>query len=309
MKKYLYCLVLLLFCGILFCGCGQKAHKQEMYEGFQMYYINKDEDKLITVPYELKEDNKDSQVEEVIRQMRKVSSKINCVNAVPEDVNLIGYTVDDNTVNMNFSVEYQNMNKSREILCRAANVLTLTQIDGIDYVVISVVGEPLKNSEGNEIEPLKAADFVDISGYMINNYQEIELTLYFASVDGNKLVEDKVIGVFDENKSMERYVLDNLIKGSADAGKLRTVPENTKIISVTTKDGICYVNLDSSFLTEAVEVSDEIEVYSIVNSLCELTNVNKVQFSFNGETDKKLHNNTKLSGMFTRNLDILAQTN
>lgn len=57
----------------------------------------------------------------------------------------------------------------------------------------------------------------------------------------------------------------------------------TKIINILTKDGICYVNLDSSFLTVVNNVSTEVAVYSIVNSLVELDNINKVQILVNGE--------------------------
>ena len=72
-----------------------------------------------------------------------------------------------------------------------------------------------------------------------------------------------------------------------------------------TKDGICYVNFDNSFLTESTDVSPELEIYSIVNSLCELSYINKVQISINGETNVKFKDSISLEYTFTRNLDIV----
>lgn len=68
-----------------------------------------------------------------------------------------------------------------------------------------------------------------------------------------------------------------------------------------TKDGICYVNLDESFLTVVNNVSTDVAVYSIVNSLVELSNINKVQILINGEVPESFQTTT-----FERNLDIVT---
>ena len=73
---------------------------------------------------------------------------------------------------------------------------------------------------------------------------------------------------------------------------------------MTTKDGICYVNLDDNFLTVPDNVSMDAAVYSIVNSLVELSNINKVQILVNGEvptTSAIFQNST-----FERNLDMVT---
>lgn len=74
----------------------------------------------------------------------------------------------------------------------------------------------------------------------------------------------------------------------------------TKVLGVTVKDGTCYVNLDNGFLTQTYNVSAEVQIYSIVNSLVELSNINKVQIAVNGNTDmifrEKFHCLTCLTG-------------
>jgi len=303
MKQRIYCLVAILICMCCLGGCGRKDNSAD--EGFKLYYLNKDENKLVPVGYDMKSDAQAEQITEVLEAVTKVSDKINCVNAMPEEVKLDKWEMNETNLTLSFSVEYLNMKKTREIMCRAALVLTLSQIEGIDYVTFNIGQEPLKDSAGEPVGMMKAGDFVDSSGSSINTYENVDVILYFGNESGDKLVEKNDNGIYSKNISKERYILDKLIKGPDKEGLVRTVPANTKIISVSTKDGICYVNLDSTFLTETVDVSDEVEIYSIVNSLCELTTVNKVQFSINGETDKKLHNTFSIDGTFSRNLDLL----
>ena len=108
---------------------------------------------------------------------------------------------------------------------------------------------------------------------------------------------------------MERLVVDELLKGpGTDVADVAypTINPNTKVVSVSVRDGICYVNLDDTFLTQIYNVSSEVTIYSIVNSLAELTGVNKVQISVNGESDIMYRENISLSTVFERNLDLVA---
>ena len=82
----------------------------------------------------------------------------------------------------------------------------------------------------------------------------------------------------------------------------------TKVLGVTVKDGTCYVNLDNGFLTQTYNVSAEVQIYSIVNSLVELSNINKVQIAVNGNTDMIFREKISLSNVFDRNLDLVYET-
>ena len=68
-----------------------------------------------------------------------------------------------------------------------------------------------------------------------------------------------------------------------------------------TKDGICYVNLDDNFLMVVNNVSIDSAIYSITNSLVELSNINKVQILVNGEVPASFTN-----PYYERNLDIVT---
>ena len=64
------------------------------------------------------------------------------------------------------------------------------------------------------------------------------------------------------------------------------------------------MNLDSGFGNQIYNVTPEVTVYSLVNSLVELSNVNKVQISINGETNINYRETLSLSLLFERNLDL-----
>ena len=66
------------------------------------------------------------------------------------------------------------------------------------------------------------------------------------------------------------------------------------------------VDFDATFLEESVNVTDQVEIYSIVNSLTELSNVLQVQLTVNGSPDVMLRNNISLSGRFEMNRDMIT---
>ena len=216
-----------------------------------------------------------------------------------------GYTLYDKTVNIDFSSSYYEMSKVTELLCRSAIVLSITQIKGVDYVIFTVNSQPLVLDGNNEIGSMKAEDFVAGEESNINSFQNLNIVVYYADKDGKNLVSEEYSGVYDANTSVEKLILDKLISGPELSQYQRTIPSNVKLLSVMTKDGICYVNFDDSFMTESTDVSPELEIYSIVNSLCELSYINKVQISINGETNVKFKDSISLEYTFTRNLDIV----
>ena len=89
-------------------------------------------------------------------------------------------------------------------------------------------------------------------------------------------------------------------------GSKATLPGTTKLINVSVADRICYLNFDSSFRnTIDNKLTEDVVLYSIVNSLTSLPTVDKVQISLDGENDGMLLYNYKLSDMYEFNKDIV----
>ena len=106
---------------------------------------------------------------------------------------------------------------------------------------------------------------------------------------------------------MEKLVCEQLIAGPLVYGACAVTDPGVGLLSVSTKDGICYVNLNKDFLTKYGKLTDEVILYSFVNSLTELSNVNKVQFMIDSETEISFGDHSYLNEAFERNLEIVDE--
>ena len=217
---------------------------------------------------------------------------------------VLSWQVEEEQLNLDMSSDYKLMPPTTEILVRAALVRTFTQVDGVNHVLVTVDGLPLLDSMGNSVSAMTADNFVDNMGEEINAHEKVTLRLYFANETGTRLVETNRTVVYNSNISMEKLVLENLIAGPDADGAYPVLNAATKVINATVKDGTCYVNLDETFLTQTYDVSAEVVMYSLVNSLVELPNVNRVQIAVSGKTDMIYRETFNLANIYERNLEL-----
>ena len=64
-----------------------------------------------------------------------------------------------------------------------------------------------------------------------------------------------------------------------------TVPPTTQIVSVTSSEGTCYVNVNEGFAADLQGISPEMKIESVVTSLITSCGVDAVQLSINGDTN------------------------
>ena len=99
------------------------------------------------------------------------------------------------------------------------------------------------------------------------------------------------------NQTREKTVLEQLIAGPEEKGSVATIPIGTKIKDVTTTDdGTCYVNLLKHTGGEREEL---LTIYSIVNSLCKLDQIDRVQFLVEGKKLDTYKDNLQFKTPFT----------
>ncbi|MDD2972519.1 MAG: GerMN domain-containing protein [Lachnospiraceae bacterium] len=297
---------LIVFLSFLLCACAlQQSEDEEGKLRVDVYYLNKEETKVASESYTPEESTRDAMLPELIQVLSTQPENVNLVAPVSDGFHVLNYSVEEKQLILNLDVRYLDMDATKEILTRAALVRTLTQIPGIDYVSITVENEPLQDSTGNLVGTLTSDMFIDNAGTEINSYEKVKLHLYFANKAGDGLIEVNRTIVYNSNISLEKLVVEQVIAGPTNDESYPTINPSTKIVNVTVKDGICYVNLDDAFLTQPYNVTSEVTIYSMANSLIELSNVNKVQISINGKTDMMYRENTNLSNFFERNLDLV----
>lgn len=306
MKKTNIILVMLV---ALFCVGCQKQNQVPEGQAYTIYEVNKEETKVVERTIYTKETDTQQLMFLLVDELARVSENADTRPAIPSTVSLITSSYLDGTVTLNFETNYGSMSRVGEILSRAAIVRTLTQIEEVNYVAILVEGNPLLNPSGVPVGVMTADQFIDNSGNVINTEEIASLALYFTNENGDKLVKVNREVVYSSNISLEKLVVEQLIKGvtKEEEGVYSVLNPETEIVAVTVRDGVCYVNLDDDFLVSAGNANAEVVIYSITNSLVELSNINKVQFFVNGENELIYKETMPLSEIYTRNLELVEE--
>lgn len=265
---------------------GSKIGSSGM-EGAEVYYLVSANNSLKEVRANVPQEAETSNMAfHLLERMKEDPKKDGMISAVPADVEFLSVHLEDKKAVVDVSSSYLALENAQEVVCRSAIVWTLTSLEMIDNVELTVEGRTLRNQQGKEIGVMNREN-VRIDGDVPAETTEYAiLKLYFTNADGTDFqIEDRVVEV-NANQAREKTILEQLIAGPLEKGYYPTVSADTKIRDVTTtKDGICYVNLSQDFLTKTAtaNINDVVTVYSIVNSLCELEEVDKVQFLMEGE--------------------------
>ncbi len=302
--KRLLCVTLVLFLlACLLCSC-----KQDVPEGtpVAISYLNREKTSVVSETGYITATETDAVIAELIEKLSTQPSRYDIVPPLA-NLTLLSTSFSDGILVLNFDTSYKSMSSTEEVLTRAAIVRTLDGLEEVTGVSITVAGEALMDVIGNPVGVMTADQFVDNPGTDISSYEQARLHLYFANSDGTALVDTYRTIAYSTNISMDRLVMEQIIAGPNIDEVIPTIPGDTRIISIAVNDGVCYVNLDEHFLTAMGNVSAEVSIYSIVNSLVELTNVNKVSISVNGASDIMYRESISLASVFERNLELVEQ--
>lgn len=297
-------LLLALAMGMTGCKRGEEP-LADGEESYQIYYLNPGMTKLVAREYRTMTTDAELLIQELMSNLMNVPADLDVQGALSEKVEYQGYRQEDMVLYLFFDNNYTSMKSYREILCRAALTKTLTQIAGIDYINIYSGDQPLLDMNGMPVGMLSATDFAD-SISDVNAYGKTELTLYFTDEAGELLYPERREVMHNVNTSVERVILEELISGPENTSLRPTLDSGTVMLNVSVNENVCYINFDASFLSNPLEVRDYIPIYSIVNSLSELSSVNRVQITVNGAQDVTFRDNLSLNTLFERNLDYIG---
>ena len=291
-----------LLAALLLTGCDSTGEA----DGYYIEYLNKEKTGIVKVPYEPETADTNVLIGDFLRMLSSDSDNVEYKKPIPNNVEITNYTLEGVLLSIWFDEDYSEINEVEEVLCRAAVVRTMTQIEGVDCVTFYVGNTPLTNRQGVLIGTMYADSFVENPGEQINSIQNTTLTLYFSNEAGDGLITESRKVHYSSNISIEKLIMEQLLSGPEDSGTKSAIPSGTKLISVSVVDGICYVNLDEGFKNQDYNVNEAIVIYSIVDSLSELPAIGRVQISVNGNTNGVYRDNFKLSDMYERNLDYVA---
>lgn len=303
MKRFLVILLLLSLVMMLgACRNRDKANPENSTE-VGVYYVNTKTSALVCEKYQMISTKQKEQIDELLYMLKLAPENLLYKSAMM-DVAVVReyYFNDDGSLTIDFEPSYTELTGIPEVLCRAAIVKTLSQLKGVEYIQFYVNGQPLLDSEGNLVGIMTKEDFIDNTG------TEIKVKLYFADEKGETLVEYLKEITYNGTGSLEEMVIKELMEGPEQIGMLRTIPEGTVLNKVEMKEGICYVDFNKKFMDKISGLSDEVAIYSIVNTLVELPYIKKVQFQINGDKPSLFGDGLSLDGYFERDLSLLKES-
>ncbi|SEG10335.1 Sporulation and spore germination [Caloramator fervidus] len=130
--------------------------------------------------------------------------------------------------------------------------------------------------------------------------QLVNIILYYPDASNKLKAEERKTFL---NASLERTIIEELIKGPKTLGYKNPFPKGTKLISVSKKDDLIIVNLSKEFIKNhpGGKVNEELTVFSLVNSLTEIPGIRKVLIRVNGKTYDTLKGNVSINVPLMRN--------
>lgn len=278
-----------------------------------LYFVNKEKTKLVEyeMNYPVNSYSKKQNIKNMLIELQAGLEKTDLLPSIPSQLvmNRIDYNQEEQSAVIDFDKQYEELNSNEAVMLRASIVLSLTELDYINSVKLTVDGQPILDSNGKAIGQMTKQDIViGVEDYLLTTETHV-LTLYFANEDRKALKTEKRIVDIEGGKPLQQVVMEELMKGPKSDDLNKTIPEATKIIEIIVKDGICYVDLSDKFLQNPLKggLDEKLTLYSIVNSLTELSDINQVQFLIQGEKQQKYKSIQEFNKLFSRDLDMVEK--
>ena len=209
MKRNISVILAVVLACLTLLGCGGK----QTVSKYHIEYLNKEKTGIVEMPYEPGDTSVDGMIKEFLAMLSSDPDTVECKKTIPNDVEVTDWSLDGALLSIYFDLDYNNMNTVEEVLCRAAVVRTMTQIDGVDCVTFYVDDEPLKDARGTIIGSMNQESFIENPGEQINSIQNTTLTLYFANEEGDGLVKEVREDVYySGNISLEKLIMEQLLE-------------------------------------------------------------------------------------------------
>ena len=313
MKKYTKIFLIIssiVAIGMCFTGCKKEKinTKTDTKGNYKIYYPNKSLTKILSDSVVIKEKDTDAIVNELIISLKQGNYSESNVAVIPQEIEYATYTQEANILTLTFDENYNELSGIEEVLTRASIVYTMLQIKNIDYVRIQVNGQPLV-IDNSEVGDMSKETFMDFIGKDFECNITDKIKMYYSDSTGKKLRVLETNITTDGTLRKEEVVIRKLIagpKGTEKVGYYASINPETVLNRVAINDKVCYVDFNESFLERRNGVSEQVAVYSLVNTLTELTSVNQVRITINGANVSTYADKVKIDGFIEKNYDIIS---
>ncbi len=184
-------------------------------------------------------------------------------------------------------------------------ILSLLLVCVITMALFSGCGSADNNSGIDELTPASSVSLGENQAGELKD--KTPFKLYFINDQGKLAPETRYIDnteVAKGNENIATVLVKELISGPAKGSLLsRTIPQETKVHSnVIIKDGTATVDLTKEFIDKhkGGKKNEQLTLYSIVNTLTEIKDINTVQFKIDGKVKKEFKGSYQLDVAFPR---------
>ena len=203
---------------------------------------------------------------------------------------------------------FYDMTLNQRIVMRAGLSRTIFSTgiaEEIIFMAPDLEGEP---GEMVQINTSSVDDKLIINQYSQDFYtDEVTVTLYFSNADGTALVRETRSLTLEMTEPLPLAIMNALIDGPETEGLTSVIPQGTVIEDIFIKDGVCYVDLSAEFQKNHIggEQEEKITIYSIVNSLQNVSGVRYVQFLVEGKKVEYYKSYVKIDHFLTSNFELV----
>ena len=199
----------------------------------------------------------------------------------PAGTSLEECTLEDGTLTLELSDVFFTLSGIDRTLATACIVYSMTELPSVEAVVLAA-------PEGTGSDSLLSVPLTPKSFLLFDDSatsDEMTLKLYFSDAGARFLVEETRTRSFASEAEIPTYLVEELLSEPEKETSLRVLPEGTALREITLDDGLVTVDFSQAFLENApkTHVQARMAVFSLVNTLTELDEVERVQILCQGE--------------------------
>lgn len=226
-------------------------------------------------------------------------------NPIPGGTEIRGISIKERVAIVDLSKDFLGMSGLDEVTSRLSIVNTLTGIEGVDKVRLWIEGEDMIGPSGMPLGDMEPAE-LDAQGNPVPG-ETRTVTLYFSDSQAMYVMGENREITLPKGMSLEEKVLMELMAGPRTDDLWDAIPEGTKLLSVSTKDGICTVNFSKEYVENSPggTASEKMAIYSVVTTLTDLEGIQKVQFLIEGKK-REIYTHMIFDKPFERDHSVIA---
>ena len=160
-------------------------------------------------------------------------------------------------------------------------ILSIMLIAIIGITILYFRGNIEYEYVNNEIEPEE-----EISD---DQLRQTMISVYYVDKNSNEIMpEVKIIDAKNLLNNPYEVLINYLLEGPKSENLKKAIPDGVKLNSVNLKSGVLYVDFSKEFIENhpGGEIEESNTIYTIVNTVTELTEVEAVKILIDGEENK-----------------------